>query len=79
MTKAEFISSIPAKIDFGSWGTAELQVILETTFIKGATFQNRKGRPKGTSYGISWDEVYGKLSTYLKDHGYISNDKVTLG
>lgn len=68
MTGDEFISQVPAKIEHQQFGYGELQ-LSETDGIKGAWYRHEGSKVSGSGFGKSWDEVYDKLSKFLKEEG----------
>ena len=70
MTKDEFTSKTPWKIEHKTWGHSEREIIVDNE-KKGVCYRNLENLSSFGAYGYNWTEVYEKLSKGLISEGYI--------
>ena len=70
MTRQEFISKVPGSIEHKLYGHGKLIILSDVDGIKGAWYRHENLVLTGKSFGQNWDDVYNKLSQYLKEEGF---------
>ena len=71
MTRDEFVSQLPPTIDHRLFGPGELRMLSDVDDMKGAWYYHENSSTRGAILGDSWEDVYHKLSRYLKQQGLI--------
>ncbi len=71
MTKNEFTSKTPWKIEHKTWGHAEREIIIGSNEKKGICYRHRDNHSSFGTYGLTWKEVYENLSKGLISEGYM--------
>ena len=71
MTKEEFLSHVPEVIEQRSRGIARIEISADTTNKKEVCYRHLDRTESCGTNGRTWDEVYSRLTFYLKGHGYI--------
>ena len=65
MTKKEFLYQVPDIIDHKIWGYAELEIVLDKNDQNGVCYRHCDKTSSIGTYGLTWMEVYQKLSKLL--------------
>ena len=71
MTKEEFLSNVPQIIVQRPRGVARIEISADTTTKKAVCYRHPDKSQSCGTIGKTWDEVYSKLTFYLKGHGHI--------
>ena len=72
MTKREFLGALPDFIEHKVHGYGELEIVSDDE-IKTACYRHKSNLASGGNSGNSWEEVFLKISRFLKDIGYYDN------
>lgn len=72
MTKADFFSKIPSWINHPSWGYGDIEIVVDNKETKGVCYRHESKQASYGTYGITWLEVFEKLSKRLIDEGQMN-------